>query len=316
MPPVTSPPARPRTPSELEYVTLPAIPDNIEQINPVRPVLSDDERSVRSDLRGKSEGSGLTTPTSDRGRPPINVYSPEPVNSGLTTPAHSPSNFRPDLPPVTVLDEARTPSVVTRDASDVNPIPIPIRVHERPGDDDAEQVKASLLHPELLPDINTPQPSPGLVPPAQYLPSPVDEKRPASMRMPEPQLASDIGTSRMSTTEPPPAYEPTPGTIEENTPEGSVISNAADRTRLLHRAESFRNDAEEADKRRAALKREYEDARRRRDHWNAFRLKHEMDRAEKERRELHAKAARRFFQGALDLHLRLSLRMFSTTSSA
>ena len=48
---------------------------------------------------------------------------------------------------------------------------------------------------------------------------------------------------------------------------------------------------------RARLKREYEAARRNREHWAAFRLKYEMDRAEKETRELHAKAARRFYRG-------------------
>ncbi|KAI0745953.1 hypothetical protein C8Q76DRAFT_705560 [Earliella scabrosa] len=289
--PVTFPPQRPRTPSELEYVTIPAIPDNIEQINPMRPVLSDDERSVGSSLRGKSDRSGLTTPTSDGDRPRVNVFSPEPVKSGLTTPANRPSTPRNDIPPVTVLDEARTASVVN---SDVTPIPIPLRLHDRRVDDDAEQVKASLLHPELLPDINTPQPSPGLVPPAQYLPSPVDEKR--AIRMPEPQLHSDVGTTRMSASEPPPAYEPTPGEADDDTPAGSVVSNAGDRQRLLQRAESLRSIADQTDKRRTQLRRELEAARRNRDWWGAFRIKHEMARAEKETRELHAKAARRFYQ--------------------
>ncbi|KAI0692025.1 hypothetical protein C8T65DRAFT_670167 [Cerioporus squamosus] len=282
------PPERPRTPSELEYVAIPAIPDSIEQINPVQSpsrALSDDERSIGSSLRGKDR-SGLTTPTSDTERPRFGaIYSPEPVNSGLTTPE------RPHfgLPPVKVLDEAgRTPSVASRDLSDVNPIPIPIRVHERAAEDDAQQVQAS-LHPELLPDISTPQPSPGLVAPAQYLPSPVDEKRP--MRMPEPQPAvpSDVGTSRLSMSAPPPPYEHTPGTVpeeDEDTPAG----------RLLQRAESFRSIADETDKRRQQLRREWQDAKRNREWWTAFRLKHEIDRAEKETKELHAKAARRFYQ--------------------
>lgn len=296
------PPQRPRTPSELEYVAIPAIPDNIEQINPTRPIPrlpSDDERSVGSSLGGKDR-SGLTTPTSDTERPRFGaLYSPEPVNSGLTTPERPPFG----LPPVKVLDEAgHTPSVASRDLSDVNPIPIPIRVHERP-EDDAEQVQA-YLHPELLPNINTPQPSPGLVPPAQYLPSPVDEKRP--MQMPEPQpavpISSDVGTSRLSMSAPPPPYEHTPGTVpedDENTPAGSVISNLGDRQRLLQRAESFRSIADESEKRRQQLKRDWQDAKRNREYWAAFRLKHEMDRAEKETKELHAKAARRFYQGML-----------------
>lgn len=106
----------------------------------------------------------------------------------------------------------------------------------------------------------------------------------------------------MTMSEPPPAYEQTPGEAEDgsgsNTPAQSVISHAGDRTRLLQRAESFRSTADEVDKRRAQLKRELEEARRYKDHWAAFRLKHEIDRAEKETKELHAKAARRFYQGA------------------
>ena len=178
----------------------------------------------------------------------------------------------------------------------MNPIPIPLRVHERDQDpDDAAQVKAKLLHPELLPDINTPQPSPGLVPPAQFISSAADEKQ--RMRMPEPRLSSDIGASRLSGTEPPPAYEQTEAGSGENTPAESVISYAGDRQKVIRRAESFRNDAAEADKRRARLKREFETARRERNHWAAFRLKHEMERAVQETRELHAKAARRFYHG-------------------
>ena len=106
----------------------------------------------------------------------------------------------------------------------------------------------------------------------------------------------------MTMTEPPPAYEQTPGQEEEldvNSPAQSVLSHAGDRQRLLQRAESFRGTADEVDKRRSQLRRELEDARRNRDHWTAFRLKHEVERAEKETKELHAKAARRFYQGAL-----------------
>ncbi|TFK91354.1 hypothetical protein K466DRAFT_515549 [Polyporus arcularius HHB13444] len=300
LPPIVPefPPERLRTPSELEYVAIPAIPDNIEQINPIRSaprVLSDDERSAGSSVRGKDR-SGLTTPTSDTERPRFGaVYSPEQVNSGLTTPERPPFG----LPPVRVLDEAgHTPSVASRDLSDVNAIPIPIRVHERVAADYAEQVQAS-LHPELLPDINTPQPSPGLVAPAQYLPSPVDEKRPMRMPEPEPAVPSDVGTSRLSMSAPPPPYEHTPGTIPEedvNTPVESVISNVGDRQRLLQRAESFRSIADETERRRQQLKKEWQDAKRNREWWTAFRLKHEMDRAEKETKELHAKAARRFYE--------------------
>ena len=100
--------------------------------------------------------------------------------------------------------------------------------------------------------------------------------------------------------QPPPPYEPTPGENESqaDSPADSVISNVQDRERLLKRAETLRDKADETDKRRAVLKRAYEDARRTGQHWEAFRLKHEMDRAVQETRELHAKAARRFYQGA------------------
>ncbi|KAI0630407.1 hypothetical protein C8Q77DRAFT_1219953 [Trametes polyzona] len=300
-------PPRPRTPSELEYVALPVIPDSTEQPNPVRGVLSDDERSVNSDLRGRS--SGLTTPERDEDRPRINVYSPEPVKSGLTTPADRPSTPHGSLPPVTVFDEAGTHA----SGSDVNPIPIPIRVYERNSDaDDQAQTRAALLHPELIPDINTPQPSPGLAPPAEYLqdmnPSPVRTE--PLVRMPEPELASDM--ARTSISAPPPyEYPIAEGTGDkaaagvgdrnslaesDGTPAASVISNVNDRSRLLQRAESLRSIADEADKRRTELGRELQEARRNRDFWAAFRLKHEMDRAAHDARELHAKAARRFYQ--------------------
>ncbi|KAI0775769.1 hypothetical protein BD413DRAFT_531378 [Trametes elegans] len=303
--PSVGPPPRPRTPSELEYGPIPVIPDTVERARPIRPVLSDDERSMDENIR-----SGLTTPERDGDRPRIDVYSPEPadVNSGLTTPERP---FIPlgSLPPVTVLDEAGTQA--SGGNSDVNPVPIPIRVYERtPDADDRAQTQAALLHPELIPDINTPQPSPGLAPPAEYLldmnPSPTTPQR--STKMPEPELRSDV--ARTSLTEPPPAYEPTPGETaaargeagegdernSDGTPAGSVISNAHDRSRLLQRAESLRSIADEADKRRTELGRALQDARRNRDFWAAFRLKHEMDRAAHDARELHAKAARRFYQ--------------------
>ncbi|KAI0373989.1 hypothetical protein BV20DRAFT_961901 [Pilatotrama ljubarskyi] len=291
-------PPIPRPPSELDYATYPTIPDNIEQTNPTRPVLSDDERSLNEDLRARSGGSGLTTPDRDEDRPRINVHSPEPVNSGLTTPINRPSTPLGDLPPVTVIDEAGTQA---SGGSDVNPVPIPIRLYPRtPDAEDQAQTRAALLHPELIPDINTPQPSPALAPPAEYLqdmnPSPVEQP---PMRMPEPELRSDL--ARTSLTEPPPAYEHTPGENEEReasdgTPAASVISNVNDRSRLLQRAESLRSIADEADKRRTELNRALQDARRNKEYWTAFKLKHEMDRAAHDARELHAKAARRFYQ--------------------
>ncbi|EIW63262.1 uncharacterized protein TRAVEDRAFT_161434 [Trametes versicolor FP-101664 SS1] len=291
-------PPRPRTPSELEYVTLPVIPD-VERRYPIRPVLSDDEQSVHSDLRGRS--SGLTTPEKDEDRPRINVYSPELVKSGLTTPER-PSTPHSSLPPVTVFDEAGS-----HVSSDVNPIPIPIRLYERNADhEDQAQARAALLHPELIPDINTPQPSPGLIPPADYMqnmhPGPGST---GPVHMPEPEVRSDV---RTSITAPPPYEYPLDGgegeggenrlsqVESDGTPAGSVISNVNDRTRLLQRAESLRSIADEADKRRAELGKQLQDARRNRDFWAAFRVKHEMDRAAHDARELHAKAARRFYQ--------------------
>ena len=306
----TSPPIRPRSP-ELEYVSIPApaIPDNIEQTIPRGPVLSDDERSLRS---------GLTTPRSDRSRPDAFLSSPPPVNSGLTTPEHPHSNLPHAATPIPHGTSSASSTVTGGTEATAAPLPIPIRLHEPGAGHDAEQVQASLLHPGLLPDIPTPQPSPGVVQPVEYLPSPSpeDEKAPLPIRMPEPDLSASAGTggnvgsgvgvgvggSRLTMSEPPPAYEQTPGEAEDgsgsNTPAQSVISHAGDRTRLLQRAESFRSTADEVDKRRAQLKRELEEARRYKDHWAAFRLKHEIDRAEKETKELHAKAARRFYQGA------------------
>ncbi|KAH9858666.1 hypothetical protein C2E23DRAFT_891524 [Lenzites betulinus] len=306
-PHTATPPPRPLTP-DLEYAPIPAFTPGpafnpvLEPSFPIRPVLSDDERSVNSDLRGRS--SGLTTP--DKERPRINVFSPEPVKSGLTTPADRPSTPHNSLPPVTVLDEAATQV----SGSDTNYIPIPIRLYERtPDPEDQAQTRAALLHPELIPDINTPQPSPGLIPPAEYLhdinPTPTRSEPPMRMPRPQPDFHSDL--ARTSTTAPPPYEYPlgeggggAADRIErvdsEGTPAASVISNVDDRSHLLRRAESLRSIADEADKRRTELNRELQDARRSRDHWSAFRLKHEMDRAAHDARELHAKAARRFYQ--------------------
>ncbi|KAI0823691.1 hypothetical protein BC628DRAFT_1411449 [Trametes gibbosa] len=290
-------PPRPRSP-ELEYAVLPVVPKNAERPIPIRPILSDDERSVNSDLRGRA--SGLTTP--DQDRPRIDVYSPEPVKSGLTTPADRPSTPHGSIPPVTVFDEAATHA----SGSDVNPIPIPIRLYERNTDpEDQAQTRAALLHPELIPDINTPQPSPGLVPPAEYLRDMTPAGAEPPVRMPQPDLHSDVG--RTSLTAPPPyeypigegdagAADRASRAESQGTPAESVVSNPDDRSHLLRRAESLRSIADEADKRRTALNRELQDARRNRDHWSAFRLKHEMDRAAHDARELHAKAARRFYQ--------------------
>ncbi|PIL35818.1 hypothetical protein GSI_01478 [Ganoderma sinense ZZ0214-1] len=299
----TSPPVRPRSP-ELEYVSVPAIP---EPTHPLRPVLSDDERSLRS---------GLTTPRSDRSRPDANLYSPPPVTSGLTTPDRSYANLPHSATPVPYGTSSA--SSTATGGTEATAAPLPIRIQEPEAD--AEQVQASLLHPGLLPDIPTPQPSPGVVQPAEYLPSPSpeDKKAPLPIRMPEPDLSATLGAgagvgsggvgggggegNRMTMSEPPPAYEQTPGQEEmdsgSNTPAQSVLSHSGDRQRLLQRAESFRSTADEVDKRRARLKRELEEARRGRDHWAAFKLKHEVERAEKETQELHAKAARRFYQGA------------------
>ncbi|KAM5540285.1 hypothetical protein V8D89_006104 [Ganoderma adspersum] len=303
-PPVpTPPPVRPRSP-ELEYVSVPAMPMPMpEPTYPLRPVLSDDERSLRS---------GLTTPRSDRSHPDVNLYSPPPVNSGLTTPDRSYANLPHAATPIP--HGTSSASSTATGGTEATAAPLPIRLHA--GEPDAEQVQASLLHPGLLPDIPTPQPSPGVVQPAEYLPSPSpeDEKAPLPIRMPEPDLSGGIGSgigigvdsgvggvegggSRMTMTEPPPAYEQTPGQEEDvDSPAQSVLSHSGDRQRLLQRAESFRSTADEVDKRRSRLRRELEDARRNRDHWGAFRLKHEVDRAEKETKELHAKAARRFYQ--------------------
>ena len=93
---------------------IPAIPDNIEQINPVGPVLSDDERSVGSGLGGRS---GLTTP---------NVLSPQSQDSRLTTP----EQLHGTLPPPAGSSETSSTVRAGSDAT-ATPLPIPVRLHER-----------------------------------------------------------------------------------------------------------------------------------------------------------------------------------------
>ncbi|KAH9942414.1 uncharacterized protein BXZ73DRAFT_40879 [Epithele typhae] len=293
----TSKPSQPTRTSQPPKSSKPPPPPSPS----INRVLSDDERSVGS------RGSGLTTPvTSDTERPADGVYSPEPVKSGLTTPAHSPPPRRGHaLPPVRVIDEVlrtHTPSVASRDPSDTAPVPIPIRFQDS---DDSAQVRAALARPELIPDMQTPQPSPGINAPNQFIADDKKGKRRSGARASttDAAAANRASGSRLST-EPPPAYERTPGDGEvqppeepdDDTPGASVLSGDGDRQRLLQRAESLRTDADVADKRRAQLRKELETAKRSQDHWAAFRLKHEMARAEKETKELHAKAARRFYR--------------------
>ena len=271
-------PPRPRTPSELEYVTLPVIPDTpgIEYTS--------------FPHRAPSVSSRLTTSSEDSGGRPKTMMSPPPRDhSGLTTPVEQPSTPRIEqLPPVTVIEAdsagRRTPSTVTRsELADPPPIPIPMRFSMIPVDD------ASLDAPEELIDA---MPTPAVMPPVDSMPL-----------IPTPEGGEDDSSATerpASSRGPPPNYEQAMAADDVSSLAGSE-ETAHSHGALINRADTLRKEADALDAKRARLNRDLAQAERERDYWRAFRLKIERDRVEHQAKELHGKAERRYFKG--DSHL-------------
>ncbi|OBZ71007.1 hypothetical protein A0H81_09135 [Grifola frondosa] len=273
---------QPPTRSELEYVTLP-LPD-IPDLDPDASAAGALEEHLRD------HASGLTTSTNEHERPRTIIRQASPDRSGLATPVgrlSSPHHVREELPPVTIMhedDEGNGAAMNPSGLSDTPPIPIPIRP---PSDIPEAEEQANISFP--IPDIPTPQPTPDLVPSAQFIPEiPIHA---------DPETGGNIGTTA------PPPYEPTPGEAPEETSHTdsdemreSVISGRS-RGAIIAKAEDMRKRADEEEKTRARLHREYEDAKRNHEYYMAFRLKVERDAADREAHALHEKAARRFWRG-------------------
>lgn len=261
----------PRTPSELEYVSLPVIPDTpgIEYTS-----FTHRAPSVASRFTTSSEGSG--------GNPKA-VMSPLPRDySGMTTPVDRPSTPRGDqLPPVTIIESGsagqHTPSMTAVDLADPPPIPIPMRSSMIPEYDPSQDNPV-----ELADDI----PTAGM-PPVESIPL---------IPTPEGGEDSSMAGRRASSRGPPPDYE---HAIAADDASSQAPSEETTQSRdvLINRADTLRQKAITLEDERARLNRDLDQATRERDYWRAFRLKIERDRAEQAAKDLHGKAERRYFKG-------------------
>ncbi|KAH9839259.1 uncharacterized protein C8Q71DRAFT_504502 [Rhodofomes roseus] len=260
-------PPRVRTPSELEYVSLPVIPDTpgIEYTSFTR--------------RASSVASGgLTTSSEGSGRHAGAAFSPPPRNySGLTTPVERPSTPRGEqLPPVTIIEVGdsagqRTPTMTPIEFADQPPIPIPMR--------------HSLVTPELADAV----PSPAVMPPVDSMP----------MIPSTPEVDYDAArTERAASSRgPPPEYEQVVADDASVGPsEAPSVVTEKSRGALINKADKLREEAQALEANRDRLRREYFAAQQGTDYWKAFRLKIERDRVEQEAKQLHAKAERRYFK--------------------
>ncbi|KZT10766.1 uncharacterized protein LAESUDRAFT_755439 [Laetiporus sulphureus 93-53] len=267
----------PRAPSELDYISLPIIPDT--------PAV---ESFPAFDGRALSVSSRLTTSTEDSGPSRARRILPSDDESGLTTPVEllSPPPQRRNedgLPPMTIFssegDEERTPTM--------GPVELPepplMRFPLRPVSD----APPELVDLQSMPDV---EPLPSDMP---DIPEPVtDGVGGDGTRTPR-------GTASRG---PPPAYDEPIELADDNASiaesEGTMSSVVTSRSlnAIITRAVSIRDEALKLDEARAKLNLEYQAALNDKNYWRAFRLKVERDQAEQGARRLHAKAERRFFR--------------------
>ncbi|OSX66074.1 hypothetical protein POSPLADRAFT_1068890 [Postia placenta MAD-698-R-SB12] len=279
---------RTRTPSELEYITMPVIPDTpgIETYpSYIRPPAT---RSVASGLTTSNESDRL--PAGSEGRP--HDY------SGLTSPVGHPSSpaRRDELPPVTIIDyddpqgQNRTPTNDSVELLDPPPIPIPMR----PPSGFAEFIPPELMDPRPTPSI-----APAL---GDMLDISTPEEEGGNLEATEPHVNVAQTERSTATRSPPPGYTPKVGdpieaaSLAES--DGTATSIIANETRsvLIQRADTLRQEAEKLELKRATLRRELSQAERERDTWSAFRLRVELTRADQGAMELHKKAERRYYK--------------------
>ncbi|EPT04556.1 hypothetical protein FOMPIDRAFT_1045833 [Fomitopsis schrenkii] len=265
-------PPRPRTPSELEYVSLPVIPDTpgIEYTSFTG--------------RAPSVGSRFTTSSEGSSGRPKDAWSPPPRgSSGLTTPVDRPSTPRGDqLPPVTIIEAdsagQHTPTMTPVELADPPPIPIPMRSSMIPEYDAPQDTPVELADA---------MPTPAVMPPVESMPLiPTPEGGEEDTSMVE-RPASSRG--------PPPDYEQV---MAGNDASSQAASEETTQSRgaLISRADTLRQKADTLEAERARLNRDLAQATREHDYWRAFRLKIERDRAEQTAKELHGKAERRYFK--------------------
>lgn len=286
----TDDPVLQRSPSEIEYITLPTIPDNFDQ--PIHvPAVSTEEQSSSDD--GLIHlNSGLTTPTNDPNMRDLPEDDRPYIHSGLTTPEHRPPPSLPPLhteglPPVRVIPDEleHTP---TRSQLDLPPIPIP------PPEGnffDMHGATAQTLDLPHVSELFPPLPSPGLLPPVSDIPViPTPEDRPTDM----PPNRDSMNIS------PPPQYEepirdvPLEHISDPPSDDESVVTGHS-RGSIIVRAEDFRRQAQAQELERDQIKNALKEAERDGQYFEAIKLAVELEEADVQAKQLHAKASRRFY---------------------
>ncbi|KAL4242673.1 hypothetical protein ABKN59_011580 [Abortiporus biennis] len=271
-----------REPSELEYEGLPDIPDQSPVEQP------EDTRSV---------GSGLTTDREvDRDLHPDDRPR---VHSGLTTPdqQYSPLHAQ-DVPPVRILSEElqHTPST---SLLDLPPIPIRPPPLDLLGNNAEDPISMPEPHPapHISALFDAAQPSPGLIPPVSEIPN-----------IPSTDDLIAGGESNRDTLvsrSPPPKYEepiekevvaPQPPSPDTEGEMGESVISGHSRGSIILRAEDLRRQAQAQEAERDRLRFQLKEAQKENRFWDALKLEVELEEAHDKSRELHAKAAHRFFK--------------------
>lgn len=294
-------PPRPRTPSELEYISLPVIPDahstgqpsagpSVPPTSrpPSRPPTGASFPTIPDDISPLGDeppapGSGLTTPTTDPMALTRDPDDPNDVHSGLTTPER-PSPLQLDtsrLPPVVVKD---APSDKKRAAGGSVP-PRLMLVNPSPTVDFPE--------PQTTVPFPEPQLTPMPIPPVSEIPNiPTPDDRDAPTRDDENRTPPPTFQEAMKDVEPPQAPDEQESVIDQE----SVISDA-DKLAVINKADEIRKKAKEQEKERDRVRKEWRKAEREGRYFDAIVLEQECQDAQAKVDQLHAKAARRYYHG-------------------
>ncbi|PSR78751.1 hypothetical protein PHLCEN_2v7286 [Hermanssonia centrifuga] len=276
---------QPRTPSELEYISLPVIPDMRDSTSlydlSARPTslppyiadLNDNENNEPLLNAGDDAPvihSGLTTPTND----PMSLSRPfddedRPlIHSGLTTPEHM---HTAGLPPIAIFDDGEFGSSI-KNLPDQDPVPIRLTIAP------PSPLAASIAFPE-------PQLTPMLLPPTSEIPN-----------IPSPDDPDVNPTADDDKRTPPPSFDEAMKAedLESEAAAESVVSGG--RNTIIDKADEMRNRAIQLEASRDKIKNEMKRARAEKRYADALSLAVEYDETHEEISLLHAKAARRYYR--------------------
>ncbi|KAI0085101.1 hypothetical protein BDY19DRAFT_968075 [Irpex rosettiformis] len=286
-------PPRPRTPSDLEYLTLPVIPDSTDP-SPSAPVAGPsttrtkvgvdvdirpqdttprNSRVVKSDKPKKGKGaatynaddkpainSGLTTPTSNP-RSLLDEEDRPRVHSGLTTPEHLHA-------PLTMPEPEKAPPP---------PSKIPIKQPPAPS---AAPARLTIAAPSPTVSMPQPQLTPVAIPPVSDIPN-----------IPTPD-------DKVENRTPPPPFEEAikaPSIADDVSSIGeSVITGK--KNNIIAKADELRKLAKDAEAERDRLRNELRKAEREKRPLDIICLQVELQEAQENIDNLHAKAARRYYK--------------------